>query len=304
MEINKLLINTDEARRLIREGAILPVDCRGKDQYSRGHIPGAACISVAGLQDPESPVGDLLPEEELIRAIRLAGIDSNSRLLLYDESGLVPSAKLFWILESLGRENISLLDGGWPAWRQQNLPEETGYENGTNSSLAAYPDAPNSEAAKPEAAPPEEANPDGLFTRSGANTATAALEDVLNVLNTGDTAIVDARSAGEYSGETVTAEKNGHIPGAVHIEWQEHLEDILTPKFKPKEDLRKLYESRGVTPGQNVIVYCRSGTRSSHSYFTLRYLGYTEVKNYAGSWLEWGNHPDTPVSSAVRSGSD
>ncbi|AHC14360.1 sulfurtransferase [Salinispira pacifica] len=289
MEINKLLIHTDEARRLIREGAILPVDCRGKDQYSRGHIPGAACISVAGLQDPESPAGDLLPEEELIRTIRHAGIDSSRRLLLYDESGLVPSAKLFWILESLGRKNISLLDGGWPAWRQQNLPEETGNENVTNGSAASETEA---------------ANPDGLFTRSGENTATAELEDVLNVLNAGDTAIVDARSAGEYSGETVTAEKNGHIPGAVHIEWQEHLEDILTPRFKPKEDLRKLYESRGVTPGQNVIVYCRSGTRSSHSYFTLRYLGYSEVKNYAGSWLEWGNHPDTPVSSAVRSGSD
>lgn len=298
MDINNLLIEPEKARLGIGEGSILPVDCRGKDQYSRGHIPGAACISVAGLQDPESPTGDLLPREELVQIIRRAGIDNESQLLLYDESGLVPAAKLFWILESLGRDRISLLNGGWPAWQQQNFPLETGLETGLKTGI-------DTGGNRTGGSDPEAENPNHSFTRtftqSGENMATAAMDDVLNVLNRADTAIVDARSAGEYSGETVTAEKNGHIPGAVHIEWQEHLVDILTPRFKPREELRKLYETRGVTPDRRVIVYCRSGTRSSHSYFTLRYLGYREVRNYAGSWLEWGNHPDTPVHSAIRS---
>ncbi|MCG8477904.1 MAG: hypothetical protein MI724_02325, partial [Spirochaetales bacterium] len=107
--------------------------------------------------------------------------------------------------------------------------------------------------------------------------------------------IVDARTVEEFEGRTQTAARDGHIPGAVHVDWQNHINDLFDPTFRDLAELSRLYEERGVTKDKHILVYCRSGSRSSHSYFTLRLLGYETVSNYAGSWLEWGNDRDTPI---------
>ena len=108
-----------------------------------------------------------------------------------------------------------------------------------------------------------------------------------------DVAVLDTRTDGEYCGTTVRAKRGGAIPGAVHIEWTRNLAE--DGAFKPAVELRQIYESAGVTPDKEVISYCQGGYRAAHSYLALRLLGYTRVRNYIGSWKEWGDREDLPI---------
>jgi thiosulfate/3-mercaptopyruvate sulfurtransferase len=105
--------------------------------------------------------------------------------------------------------------------------------------------------------------------------------------------ILDARSDGEYCGTTVRAKRGGAVPGAVHIEWTRNL--APDGAFKPAAELRAMYEQAGVTPGREVIAYCQGGYRAAHAYVALRLLGYPRVRNYVGSWKEWGDREDLPL---------
>lgn len=251
----------------------LVIDCRGESDYAKGHVPGAVNLPAGRLQDPLSERGALLPWPELAQRLARVGIGAEGPVVLYDDSGLVPSARLFWILECFGRGQVQLLDGGIPGWQSAGFELESRENPGT--------------AVPPLTVPV--AVPDALALKSHIE---EALEDP-------NTVIVDARSEAEYRGVLPTAKRNGHIPGAVHCNWEEHIRDLFDPTFRPLEELRERYRGLGLSPENQVIVYCRSGARSSHSYVTLRMLGYTRVRNYAGSWLEWGNDPHTPVESDV-----
>ncbi|MFW5844465.1 MAG: sulfurtransferase, partial [Spirochaetota bacterium] len=101
-------------------------------------------------------------------------------------------------------------------------------------------------------------------------------------------------------GRSETALRDGHVPGAVNINWEHHIAGLTDPRLRPLDELRALYEGHGVTPDKQVITYCRSGARSSHTFFVLSVLGYPRVRNYAASWLEWGNEPDLPVAVGRR----
>lgn len=243
------------------------IDLRGEAEYKEGHIPGAINFPINRVQDPSSERGALLPVETLYEHFTQAGIGTERPLILYDGSGLVPSAKLFWILEMLGRSKVGILNGGFVAWTKAGLATET----------------------TPRTAPPVP------FIGRPTESTLAQKHQVLAAIGRDDVAIVDARTADEYAGLLPTAARNGHIPGARNINWETHIHDLFDPTLKPIETLRSLYHAHSVTPDKEVIVYCRSGARSSHSYFVLRLLGYEHVRNYSGSWLEWGNDPDTPI---------
>lgn len=254
------------------------IDCRGASEYNRGHIPGAINIPNTLIQDPESERGSLLPFAVMRKNLHHAGVNllSDEPLLLYDDSGLVPSARLFWVLEVLGRNKVQLLDGGFISWLKGKYP------------ITKDPFIPN---------PIEPQGHGGSDDTNGHcdRLIFATKEDVLATFHDPDGVIVDARSIEEYRGMKITAERNGHIPGAVHLNWEEHIRGLFDPVFKDQNVLKQLYYDQGVTRDKKVIVYCRSGARSSHSYFTLRMLGFTRVSNYSASWLEWGNEPDTPI---------
>lgn len=267
-----MLLDREDVYARIDDNGLVLVDLRAEAEYRKSHIRGALHLPAHAMNDPESPRASLWPVDVLRANLEAAGIGDAGILVAYDDSGLVPSAKLFWVLEYLGRSNVAVLDGGFAGWKQAGLPVEHG-----ESGLALNKPAP------------------GLLSSPSNEFLHARRGDVLATIGSTDTVIVDARTADEFAGRSQTAARDGHIPGAVNLNWEEHIVDLLNPAVRPLDQLRELYLQRGVTPDKQIITYCRSGARSSHTYFVLRLLGYPRVRNYAASWLEWGNDPDTPV---------
>ncbi len=267
MARGSLLVNGSALNAGLGSQGLVVVDTRGEAEYAKAHVPGALSFPVTRLSDPESDRSKLLPVDAIAGALGRAGIPDTGTLVLYDDSGLVPSARVFWALEHLGRSDVALLNGGFTAWRAGGYPVETG--------------EPVAGATR--------------FTAEVVPERRAWKDEVLGLIGRDGVRIVDARSADEYAGRSSTAAREGHIPTAVHVNWERHIAGLLDPTFKPTDELRSLYADAGVTPDNRVITYCRSGARSSHSYFVLRMLGYEHVANYVDSWLEWGNDPDVPI---------
>ncbi len=264
-----LLVSPDWLGDHLRDPDVRVVDTRGKADFTEQHIAGAVNLPSGSLFDPESVSSVMRATAELEETLSNAGIDAESRLVLYDDSGLVPSAKVFWVLEHLGRSRMALLDGGFPAWTGGKLPTESGYR-------------------RPQPA---------TFRTVSENVAhnVANREDVLRAIKSADTLIIDSRSPDEYHGRTDAHPRNGHIPGARNLDWQHHIIDLFDPTFVPTERLAHLYREIGATVDQPVITYCRTASRSSHAYFALRLLGFEKVKNYSGSWMEWCADESLPI---------
>ena len=266
---NELLIAPRELADRLSEPDLIVLDARGTAQFRASHVPGAINVPASTVQDARSPRAELLPAHAIASRLGTLGVPDGGRLVLYDDSGLVPSALLFWTLELLGRGWMALLDGGFGAWRAAGLPVETEAQNASPVSFGATLDAGRR----------------------------ASKADVLEAVERGGAHIVDSRSPDEYSGRRVTGARGGHIPGAVNINWDRHIAGLLNPTFRPIGELRALYEQAGITPDRPVISYCLSGARSSHTYFVLRMLGYPVIRNYVDSWLEWAADPALPVAS-------
>ena len=252
--------------------ALLVVDTRGKREFNEGHIPGAVNLPSGDLFDAQSVGSDLLPREAVERRVREAGIDNETPLVFYDDSGLVPSARVFWVLENFGRGNMALLDGGFPVWTALGFPVAT------------------------EVTPIET----GTFRADAEGMAFATREQVRSAIDRDDIVLVDTRTSAEYAGAGGAHTRNGHIPGAVNVDWQHHIEDLFNPRFVEPAKLRSLYDAVGVTPDREVITYCRTASRSSHTYFVLRLLGFPRVSNYSGSWTEWNVDETLPIATGEK----
>jgi thiosulfate/3-mercaptopyruvate sulfurtransferase len=180
------------------------------------------------------------------------------------------AARAFWFLEYFGHPDVRQLDGGFGAWEREGRQVSR-------------------EAVSPKSS-------DWTVGRSDERLATwRCLRDRLGAA---DVAVLDTRSDGEYLGTLVRAKRGGAVPGAVHIEWTRNLGE--DGAFKPAAELRQMYESVGITPDKEVISYCQGGYRAAHSYLALRLLGYPRVRNYIGSWKEWGDRDDLPIETPSR----
>jgi thiosulfate/3-mercaptopyruvate sulfurtransferase len=244
----------------------LVLDLRPAEAFAAGHIPGAVHLDLFGLSlidtDP-APLGAFLWMIEHLLASR--GVTTERPVVVYDEQSGMRAARAFWFLEYFGHPEPRLLDGGFGAWVRAGLPVTT---------VADKPIASEWRGTRVE---------DRLAT----------WRDVYERLHRRDVVILDTRSEGEYRGTVVRAKRGGAIPGAVHIEWTRNLDE--TGAFKPGPELRALYERAGVTPDKEVVTYCQGGYRAAHTYLALRLLGYPRVRNYVGSWGEWGNREELPV---------
>jgi thiosulfate/3-mercaptopyruvate sulfurtransferase len=242
------------------------VDVRQPRLYQRGHIPGAVNL-------PEFFLSGLNGSSQVTQFAELLakmGISPDVHVVAYDDGGSPSAARLFWMLSSVGHESISVVNGGMGKWEAEGRPLE----------LVAV-----------------RREPTNYDVFSSDRFAVATMSEVEQALGDSGTAIVDTRGSAEYEGRQMSAERNGHIPGAVHIEWSENLSlgDNGVPQLRVDRELRILYETNGVTPDKRVIVYCQSGNRACESYLALKTLGYDRVAVYAPGWSEWGNQPDTPI---------
>jgi thiosulfate/3-mercaptopyruvate sulfurtransferase len=204
--------------------------------------------------------------EEGARMLGALGVTPHTRVVIYDDAGSLNAAWLFYVLETLGHRHAAVLDGGIAAWRRAGFP------------LAADASAIVATSYRPAPKPERVATAEWIRER----------------LQDRSVALVDARSPGEYSGAKRYAKRGGHIPGAVNVEWQQHLRPDGT--FKPIDELRALYTRAGVTPDKTVVTYCQTHHRGAHAYFVLRLLDYPRVVGYDRSWAEWGNRDELPVA--------
>jgi|SRR5215203_3128467 len=269
--MSPLVTPDDLSRELASSRPPLLIDLRPAENYCAGHLPLAVHLDLFGISsidtDP-APLNAFFWIIEHLLASR--GVANDVAVVVYDDTSGIRAARAFWFLEYFGHPNVRVLDGGFTAW--------------TRSGLSV-----TQQGHKPT---PTE------WTGTREHHMLAGWRDVRDRLGSADAVIVDTRSDGEYFGTTVRAARGGAVPGAVHLEWTNNLSPAGT--FKSSSDLRRMYEAAGVTPDREAVTYCQGGYRAAHSYLALKLAGYTRVRNYIGSWKEWGDRVDLPIEHPKR----
>ncbi len=263
-----LQVEPEELERQLGQESMLIVDLCKPETYVQSHIPGALHLDYAQIVAMNKPVMGLLPTESQLNAVFSSiGLTSEQHIVAYDDEGGGRAARLLWTLEAMGHTRFSLLNGGLHAWNLERRPLQNGTETRTRSHYRVK--------------------------RNDAVIADKAY--ILDHLGDSATVLLDARSVEEYLGHKRFAERGGHIPGAVNLDWIQTMDRNRGLRFKPAEELRALLAALGVTPDKEVVCYCQSHHRSAHSCLLLKTLNYPRVRGYPGSWSEWGNSADTPV---------
>ena len=249
--------------------------------YDTGHLPGAAAFNWT-TQLTDSVKRDLVSREELEALLRAAGIDDDTLIVLYGDNNNWFAAWAYWQLRYHGIDNARLLDGGRKKVEASGLP------------LTTEAPAQSPGTIQLKGSPREELR--------------AYRDQVLSAIGQGGSAFVDVRSPEEFRGELAApahlpqeaAQRKGHIPGAANVPWSSAVAEDGT--FKPAAELAELYSGKGLTPGQEIVAYCRIGERSSHTWFVLHeLLRYPNVRNYDGSWTEYGSLVGAPIETGQGS---
>ncbi len=273
-----VLVDTDWVAEHLDDDGIRVVEVdENPALYAEAHIPGA--IGFDWKQDLQDQVKrDFLGPQEFGGLMGSRGISNDHTVLLYGDRNNWFAAYTYWYFKYYGHDDVKLING----------PREKWIEEGRETTS----DVPSYDAAK--------------FEAKGADKDIRAWRDeVLDALEE-DTKLVDVRSPQEYSGELIAmagyeqegAQRGGHIPGAASVPWAQAVNEDGT--FKSKDELEELYKSKGVLDGDPIIAYCRIGERSAHTWFVLHeLLGKDDVKNYDGSWTEWGNMVNVPIEKDV-----
>lgn len=243
------------------------IDVRPLEAYRAGHLPKAVHFNIEQINVKKPPVTGLLPEaEDLNHALSDIGLKESDHVIVYDESGGPAAARLAWTLRAFNHTAASMLDAGFNGWlatggkTEVNIPEPR---------LSSY---------------------QGRFDPQRI----ADRDYIKKRLQEKNTVLVDARSLAEYQGNDKRAAQMGHIPGAVHFDWN-YSKEGGTGHFKPADQLRPQLQSIGITPDKEIICYCQSHQRSAVLCLLLEALGYSNVKGYPGAWSDWGNATNTPV---------
>jgi thiosulfate/3-mercaptopyruvate sulfurtransferase len=263
-----LILEPDELESCLGQDGILIVDLCKADTYKLTHIPGAVYLEYPRIIHIEKPVMGLLPDDtHLNEVLSSIGMTQEIHVIAYDDEGGGKAARLLWTLEVLGHEKYSLLNGGLHAWANEGHPlEKTGV-------------------------PAKRGN----FAVHRTETGITQKEYILEHLKDPDIVLLDTRTPEEFSGAKKFANRGGHIPGAVNLDWVLAMDKQHNLRLLPEETLREMFEQSGITMNKEVIVYCQSHHRSAFTYIVLKSLGYTNIKGYPGAWSEWGNNPELPL---------
>ena len=242
------------------------IDLRPAEDYAAGHLPGAVHLDLFGVSLIDTSSGPLAAFLWIIAHLLASrGVSPDTPVIVYDEQSGIRAARAFWFLELFEHPHAQLLDGGYADWEREGFLT-------TATSIA--PDK-------------------GDWSVGRAVERLATWQDVQDRLGRADVVMLDTRSDGEYYGTTIRAKRGGAVPGAIHIEWTRNLSP--DGSYKPADELSAMYAAHGVTADREVVAYCQGGYRAAHSYLALRLLGYPKVRNYLGSWKEWGDREDLPI---------
>ncbi len=247
--------------------------------YDTGHIPGA--VKIDWVQDlNDQVVRDYLDAERFAALLTAKGISNDTTVVFYGDKNNWWATYALWVFKLFGHQDARILNGGRAKWIAEGRE--------ITKEVPSYPQGSYSAPTRDD------------------STIRAFRDEVRQHIKTPGTALVDVRSPQEYSGERTHMPeypqegtlRGGHIPTAASIPWAKAVREDST--FKSFEELQELYGAQGVTPDKDVIAYCRIGERSSHTWFVLTYLlGYPKVRNYDGSWTEWGNSVGLPIEKSV-----
>jgi len=262
------LVETDWVAAHAADANVRIVDMR-QNGFAEGHVAGAVYISPVAIRDAKAPPTFLPTPAAFEEMMAKLGISDATRVVVYDERGGIYAARLWWILNYFGHTNVALMNGGWIKWTAEQRPTST--------------------AAASQGA--------GKFTARPQTQWVATASDVVGAIGKPGVTIVDARTQAEIEGKDLrNIRRGGFVPSSVPVYWEDLL-DAPKKTFKPADELKKIYEDRGIVPSKEVIAYCQVGMRASVDLFALHLIGYDKLRNYYGAWEEWGNRDDLPLAT-------
>ena len=267
----EVLVDTAWVQEHLEDPSVRLIHAGNAEDYAAGHIPGAVNVNVGqDMTNPEdSTKGQILTQDALSALLSQLGVTADTTVVFYDNNNNLQSARAYWVLKYYQHDDVRIYNGGLKKWTAE------GQELVTDEVVVT----PTEYVAQ---------DPD-LAIRT-------TTEYVLERIDDENVVMCDTRNAEEFAGTDVRAARGGHIPGAFNVEWVYAVAEDGT--FKDAQSLYDLYTEAGFVPDKEIITYCQTGVRGAHTWFVLReLLGFPDVRNYDGSWEEYGNRTDTPIES-------
>jgi len=263
-----LLIEPEQLESLMSDEQLIIVSVDSKQRYSERHIPRAVHLSYSQLVTKSKFAQGLLPSlEDISKSLSSIGLTPDKHLIAYDDEGSGRAARLLYTLDAIGHRHFSLLNGGMTAWAREGFPlhVEPEYNEKSNYQATAFTDV------------------------------IADKEYILDNLDNENIILIDTRAHDEFTGLQPLAIRSGHIPGAINIDWKLNKDPGRNGRMKSDQKILEMLKDRRIDMDKEIIAYCQTCHRSSHTYIMLKQVGFQNIKCYPGSWSEWGNSDDTPV---------